>query len=243
MNEAVIVKVEETKPKARTFRDGSGAPLKHTAEINPFFEGVFRRYHCHQNPMIMVDPDGNLPTWLYKNKQTRETISLQNQQVGAALRVGAEGAIQVSLTLYGGFGGLSLLRNGKSLLQIIKGGTLFGNSLFTINNQYWSHAEYGFNNESGEVSDISNFVDFAANSLSLITPDSAIDFAITMLSIRNSMSELNNGLLNEDTGLNTPQMQDFMNIQQKDLNPYKYDVRMNPKGPEGEFNIWNQLLD
>lgn len=53
MNEAVEVKVEEkelSKLRTRTFRDGSGVILKHTAEINPFFEGVFRRYHLHNNP-------------------------------------------------------------------------------------------------------------------------------------------------------------------------------------------------
>lgn len=25
---------------------------------NPFFQGVFRRYHCHQNPVKYIDPDG-----------------------------------------------------------------------------------------------------------------------------------------------------------------------------------------
>lgn len=47
MNEVVKVKVEEVKTKTRTFRDGSGTPLIHTAEINSFFEGVFRRYHVY----------------------------------------------------------------------------------------------------------------------------------------------------------------------------------------------------
>jgi hypothetical protein len=58
VSEAVKVKVEGAKSKTRTFRDGSGVPLFHTAKINPFFEGVFRRYHGHQNPVRMIDPDG-----------------------------------------------------------------------------------------------------------------------------------------------------------------------------------------
>jgi hypothetical protein len=47
MNEAVKVKVEEKTmngKETRRFRDGSATPLKHTAKINPFFEGVYRQY-------------------------------------------------------------------------------------------------------------------------------------------------------------------------------------------------------
>ena len=45
MNEAVKVKDEETELRTRGVRDGNRTLLKHTTEINPFFEGVFRRYH------------------------------------------------------------------------------------------------------------------------------------------------------------------------------------------------------
>lgn len=48
MNGAIKVKVEEktlSGKEARRLRDGSGTIFKHTAELNPFFEGVFRRYH------------------------------------------------------------------------------------------------------------------------------------------------------------------------------------------------------
>jgi hypothetical protein len=47
MNEALKVKVEERaagENETRRHRAGNFMPLKHTAEINPFFEGVFRRY-------------------------------------------------------------------------------------------------------------------------------------------------------------------------------------------------------
>jgi hypothetical protein len=53
VNEAIKVKVEEkelNRKETRRFRDGSRLPLKHTAEINPFFEGVFRRYLVIHNP-------------------------------------------------------------------------------------------------------------------------------------------------------------------------------------------------
>ncbi len=53
MNEAVEVKIEEEeagKKRIRETRNEKAMPLKHTAEINPFFRGVFRRYHIIYNP-------------------------------------------------------------------------------------------------------------------------------------------------------------------------------------------------
>jgi len=58
MNEAVEVKIEEkqaSKKRIRQTRNGKAMPLKHTAEINPFFKGVFRRYHVKNNPQFKTD--------------------------------------------------------------------------------------------------------------------------------------------------------------------------------------------
>jgi hypothetical protein len=61
MNGAIKVKDEEKAvdgKEARRFRDGSGTIFKHTAELNPFFEGVFRRYHNGNRSLYTIDPTG-----------------------------------------------------------------------------------------------------------------------------------------------------------------------------------------
>jgi len=73
MNEAVEVKIEEKqagKKRIGETRNGKAMPLKHTAEINPFFKGVFRRYHiqCLSATQLLENFSGGLPPQAFFRK-------------------------------------------------------------------------------------------------------------------------------------------------------------------------------